>query len=89
MNLYFYYFKAFSCSIHTNIHLYIFIFLFNRCEEIGSFLVTLECWNNVHPAFKTIPLDSGETTPYGILYSKTPTDDALKFIEIIKDTIEK
>lgn len=63
--------------------------VFNRCEENGSLLVSLECWNNVHPAFKTIPLDSGETTPYGILYSKTPTDDALKFIEIIRNTIEK
>ena len=38
--------------------------VFNRCEESGSLLVTLECWKDVHPAFKTIPLDSGETIPY-------------------------
>lgn len=63
--------------------------VFNRCEESGSFLVTLECWKVVHPAFKTIPLSSGETIPYGILYSKTPTDDASKFLNIIKEVVNK
>lgn len=61
--------------------------VFNNCEESGSLLVTLECWADVHPAFKTIPLASGETLPYGILYSKNPTEDALKFLEIIKTVI--
>ena len=61
--------------------------VFNKCEESGSLLVTLECWKDVHPAFKTIPLSSGETIPYGIIYSKTPTDDALKFLDIIKNVI--
>ena len=63
--------------------------VFNRCEESGCFLVTLECWKDVHPAFKTIPLSSGETIPYGILYSKTPTDDASKFLNIIKEVVNK
>ncbi len=63
--------------------------VFNRCEESGSFLVTLECWKDVHPVFKTIPLSSGETIPYGILYSKTPTDDASKFLNIIKEVVNK
>ena len=63
--------------------------VFNRCEENGSLLVTLECWKDVHPAFKTIPLSSGEIIPYGILYSKTPTDDALRFLDIIKTVIAK
>lgn len=63
--------------------------VFNRCEESGSFLVTLECWKDVHPAFKTIPLSSGETIPYGILYSKTSTDDASKFLNIIKEVVNK
>ena len=63
--------------------------VFNKCEENGSLLVTLECWKDVHPAFKTIPLSSGEVISYGILYSKTPTDDALKFLDIIKTVIDK
>ncbi len=61
--------------------------VFNNCEENGSLLVTLECWADVHPAFKTIPLSSGETIPYGVLYSKTLTDDASKFLDIIKRVI--
>lgn len=61
--------------------------VFNKCEENGSLLVTLECWKDVHPAFKTIPLASGEIIPYGILYSKTPTDDTLKFLDILKNVI--
>lgn len=67
--------------------LYYDINVFNKCEESGSLLVTLECWKDIHPAFKTIPLSSGETIPYGIIYSKEPTEDALKFLEIIKSVI--
>lgn len=63
--------------------------VFNKCEETNSLLVTLECWSDVHPAFKTIPLSSGETIPYGILYSKTSTDDASKFLNIIKEVVNK
>ena len=63
--------------------------VFNKCEESGSFLISLECWKDVHPAFKTIPLSSGETIPYGIIYEKHPTKDALKFIDIIKSVITK
>ena len=55
--------------------------VFNKCEETGSLLVTLECWKDIHPAFKTIPLSSGESMPYGIIYSKTPTEDALRFLD--------
>lgn len=62
--------------------------VFNKCEESGSLLVTLECWKDIHPAFKTIPLSSGESMPYGIVYSKTPTEDALKFLDIIKNVIK-
>lgn len=58
--------------------------VFNKCEETGTLLVTLECWKDIHPAFKTIPLSSGETIPYGVIYSKEPTEDALKFLEIIQ-----
>ena len=68
--------------------LYYDINVFNKCEENGSLLVTLECWKDIHPAFKTIPLSSGETIPYGIIYSKKPTNDALIFLDIIKSIIK-
>lgn len=63
--------------------------VFNKCEESGSFLVSLECLKDVHPAFKTIPLTSGETIPYGIIYEKEPTEDAIKFLDVIKKVINK
>ena len=61
--------------------------VYNKCEENGGLLITLECWKDIHPAFKTIPLSSGETIPYGVIYAKQPTEDALKFLDIIKDVI--
>ena len=63
--------------------------VFNKCEESGSFLVSLECWKDVHPAFKTIPLTSGETIPYDIIYEKEPTQDAIRFLDVIKKQINK
>ncbi len=47
--------------------------VFNTCEENGYLLITLDCWENVHPAFKTIPLSSGEKIAYGVIYSKEPS----------------
>ena len=61
--------------------------VFNKCEESGSLLVTLECWKDIHPAFKTIPIDTNEKMPYGIIYSKKPSNDVLNFLNIIKDFI--
>ena len=59
--------------------------VYNKCEENGSLLVTLDCWKDIHPAFKTIPLETDEKMPYGILYSKSPSKDALNFLNIIKE----
>ena len=61
--------------------------VFNKCEEEGNLLITLECWKDIHPAFKTIPISSGETMPYGVVYSKEPSKDVLKFLDIIKSEI--
>ncbi len=63
--------------------------VFNTCEENGYLLITLDCWKNVHPAFKTIPLSSGEKIPYGVLYSKTPSTGASKFLNLIKNVALK
>ena len=63
--------------------------LFNRCEENGYLLVILECWKNIHPTFKTIPLSSGVSMPYGVIYSKEPSEDALMFLELIKKVINE
>ena len=69
--------------------LYYDVELFNRCEENEYLLITLECWKDIHPAFKTIPFSSGESMPYGAIYSKEPSEDALMFLSIIKEVINE
>ena len=59
--------------------------VFNTCEENGYLLITLDCWENVHPAFKTIPLSSREKIAYGVIYSKEPSTGASKFLDLIKN----
>ena len=60
---------------------------FNTCEQTGSLLLTLDAWANIHPSLITLPVKWGYTVPYGILYSKKPSDDVKQFIEIIKEHI--
>ena len=61
---------------------------FNHCAEIGAVLLSLECWDRVHPDIKTIPLREESSLPdgipYGIVYQKNPDDDVLEFIKILK-----
>lgn len=42
--------------------------VFNRCEQNGAVLLTLDCWADVHPSLVTIPVKWNYTLPYGILY---------------------
>lgn len=54
--------------------------VFNRCAETGSVLLTLECWQDVHPALVTLPVDWPYRVPYGLLYAKDPCEDVQKFV---------
>ena len=53
---------------------------FNRCEEEGCLLLTLDAWDNIH---LTIPVDWAYKMPYGLLYKKNPSKqkDCLKEID--------
>lgn len=42
--------------------------VFNRCEQSGAVLLTLDCWADVHPSLVTISVKWNYTLPYGILY---------------------
>lgn len=61
--------------------------VFNRCAQSGDVLLTIECWQNVHPLLVTIPVDWDYSIPYGLLYSKEPPDDVEELIELVKDMI--
>ena len=61
--------------------------VFNECEEKEYSLITVDCWKDIHPAFKTIPLKFDKTIPYGILYTKNPSKYVVNFIEAIKSAL--
>lgn len=58
--------------------------VFNRCAETQQVLLTIECWQEVHPALVSIPVNWNYTIPYGLLYSFNAPQDVLKFVEAAK-----
>ncbi len=58
--------------------------VFNRCAETGNVLLTLECWQEVHPGLITIPVNWDYSIPYGLLYSFDAPEDVLQLVEAIK-----
>ena len=60
---------------------------FNTCEQTGSLLLTLDAWADIHPSLVTLPVKWEYKVPYGILYSKKPSDDVKRFMELIKECL--
>ncbi len=58
------------------------ISVFNRCAETGQVLLTLECWQEVHPALVTLPVDWDYSIPYGLLYANDPPEDVRRLVEL-------
>lgn len=58
--------------------------VFNRCAETGHVLLSLECWQDVHPGLVTLPVDWGYQIPYGLLYSPSAPEEILRFIKSVK-----
>ena len=54
--------------------------VFNRCAESGNVLLTIECWQDVHPGLVSIPVNWDYSIPYGLLYSLNAPDDVKRFI---------
>lgn len=61
--------------------------VFNRCEQNGGIMLTLDAWAGVHPSFVTIPVDWDYTIPYGILYPLNPSEAIIQFLDAIKKFI--
>lgn len=49
--------------------------VFNRCAETGNVLLTIECWQDVHPGLVSIPVHWDYSIPYGLLYSFDAPED--------------
>ncbi len=60
---------------------------FNICEQTDTLLLTLDAWASIHPSLITLPVKWDYEIPYGILYSKTPSDPVRAFVEIVKRTL--
>ena len=61
--------------------------VFNRCAETGNVLLTIECWQDVHPGLVSVPVDWEYSIPYGLLYSLNADADVLRFVEAVKELV--
>lgn len=55
--------------------------VFNRCAETGKVLLSISCWQEVHPGLITIPVNWDYSIPYGLLYSFDAPEDVLQFVK--------
>ena len=72
---------------HPQIHIVDFDFydvsVFNRCENNGDVLMTIDRWKYIHPLLKTLPVDWGYTMPYGLLHAPKPTAHVQQFLDAV------
>lgn len=61
--------------------------VFNRCIETGNVLLTLECWQDVHPALVSIPVKWEYSLPYGLLYPLNPSEDVIRFVNAVNGSL--
>lgn len=59
--------------------------VFNRCAESGNILLTIECWQDVHPGLISIPVNWDYSIPYGLLYNANADKDVLKLVETARN----
>lgn len=59
--------------------------VFNRCAETNNVLLTIECWQDVHPGLVSIPVNWDYAIPYGLLYSLNAPDDVLEFVKAVEN----
>ena len=60
------------------------ITVFNRCARTGNVLLTLECWQDVHPALVSLAVDWDYSIPYGLMYSRAPSPKVKRLVELIE-----
>lgn len=60
------------------------ISVFNRCAQTENVLLILDCWQEVHPALVSIPVDWDYSLPYGLLYALEPTEAVARFVEAVR-----
>lgn len=57
--------------------------VFNRCENSNDVLLAIKSWESIHPLIKIIPVEWNYTIPFGLLYSKEPSDKVKRLVKAI------
>ena len=60
--------------------------VFNECQQNNNVLLSLECWNDIHPMLVNIPIKLDYKMSLAILCSKNPSQHILNFIELFIST---
>lgn len=58
---------------------------FNLCAESGALLVSLECWERIHPALAFVPLEEDYTITYGVIAPKKLKRGMEEFMETVRE----
>lgn len=56
---------------------------FALCEVKPYVLITQQVYADIHPNLVTIPLDSPYAMPYGLMYARTPSEPARRFLRAV------
>lgn len=60
---------------------------FNHCVDRNAILLSLECWNHVHPGLTTVPLNGCYSLPYGIVTAADIPTELEEFLCTIKSCL--
>lgn len=63
--------------------------VFNRYVNFNNLLLTRGSWRGLQPSMKTIPVDWTYQSPYGVIYSKTPSQKMIDFIRAIRKSLSE
>ena len=61
---------------------------FNYCEQNDILILSIDRWEEVHPSFISMPVDWDYRFPYGIMYSRTPSLNVIRFLEALREIQE-
>lgn len=61
--------------------------LFNRCAEDGRLLLSLDCWDHIHPGMNNLRVNWRWKVPYGLIYKKDARPEVLEFIAAFKEAM--
>lgn len=60
-----------------------------KCALSQDFLLSLECWTNIHPFLKAIFLKEDSFLPYGIVCKRNSSQKMEEFLSTIEKILSK